>query len=259
MSTPPPAPSAPSRPVTVVTGGSRGIGAATAVHLARQGHDLVVGYRSGRLEAEAVVTAARDLGVRAVAVRADVADPDDVDALFAAAAEQLGPVTGLVANAGLTAHLGDLADTPVEVVRQVIDVNLLGVVLCVRRAAQVMSRRRGGPGGAIVTVSSSAATLGSAHEYVHYAAAKAGVDALTMGLAKELADDGVRVNAVAPGLVRTDIHAGAGDAGRLERVTARVPMGRPGEPDEIAPAIAWLLGPEAGYVSGAVLRVAGGL
>ncbi|MCZ2805286.1 SDR family oxidoreductase [Modestobacter sp. VKM Ac-2983] len=259
MSTPPPVPSAPSRPVTVVTGGSRGIGAATAVHLARQGHDLVVGYRSGRVEAEAVVTAARERGVRAVAVRADVADPDDVDALFAAAAEQLGPVTGLVANAGLTAHLGDLADTPVDVVRQVIDVNLLGVVLCVRRAAQVMSLRRGGPGGAIVTVSSSAATLGSAHEYVHYAAAKAGVDALTMGLAKELADDGVRVNAVAPGLVRTGIHAGAGDAGRLERVTARVPMGRPGEPDEIAPAIAWLLGPEAGYVSGAVLRVAGGL
>ncbi|MCZ2818663.1 SDR family oxidoreductase [Modestobacter sp. VKM Ac-2984] len=249
----------PHRPVTVVTGGSRGIGAATVAHLARQGHDLVVGYRSGAEEAAQVVAAATARGVRAVAVRADVADPDDVDALFAAAAEQLGPVTGLVANAGLTAHLGDLADTPVDVVRQVIDVNLLGVVLCVRRAAQVMSRRRGGPGGAIVTVSSSAATLGSAHEYVHYAAAKAGVDALTVGLAKELADDGVRVNAVAPGLVRTDIHAGAGDAGRLERVTARVPMGRPGEPDEIAPAIAWLLGPEAGYVSGAVLRVAGGL
>ncbi|WP_164702254.1 SDR family NAD(P)-dependent oxidoreductase [Modestobacter sp. KNN46-3] len=247
------------RPVTVVTGGSRGIGAATVDHLARQGHDVVVGYRSGREEAAAVVGGAQAHGGRAVAVRADVSDPDDVDALFAAAAEQLGPVTGLVANAGLTAHLGDLADTPVDVVRQVIDVNLLGVVLCVRRAAQVMSRRRGGPGGAIVTVSSSAATLGSAHEYVHYAAAKAGVDALTMGLAKELADDGVRVNAVAPGLVRTDIHAGAGDAGRLERVTARVPMGRPGEPEEIAPAIAWLLGPDAGYVTGAVLRVAGGL
>ncbi|WP_222195905.1 SDR family oxidoreductase [Modestobacter italicus] len=258
MSTPSPAPSAPSCPVTVVTGGSRGIGAATAVHLARQGHDLVVGYRSGRAEAEDVVAAARDLGVRAVAVRADVVDPADVDALFAAAAD-LGPVTGLVANAGLTAHLGDLADTPVDVVRQVLDVNLLGVVLCVRRAAQVMSRRRGGPGGAIVTVSSSAATLGSAHEYVHYAAAKAGVDALTVGLAKELADDGVRVNAVAPGLVRTGIHAGAGDAGRLDRVTARVPMGRPGEPAEIAPAIAWLLSDEAAYCTGAVLRVAGGL
>jgi len=248
-----------ARPVTVVTGGSRGIGAATAVHLARQGHDLAIGYRSGRAEADDVVAAATGLGVRAVAVRADVTDPDDVDALFDTAAEQLGPVTGLVANAGLTAHLGDLADTPVDVIRLVLDVNLLGVVLCARRAAQVMSRRRGGPGGAIVTISSGAATLGSPHEYVHYAAAKAGVDALTMGLAKELADDGVRVNAVAPGLVRTGIHAGAGDAGRLDRVTGRVPMGRAGEPDEIAPAIAWLLSAEAGYCTGAVLRVAGGL
>ena len=247
-----------SRPITLVTGGSRGIGAATVLHLAGRGHDVVVGYRTGTAEAAAVVVAAQARGVRAVAVQGDVTDPDDVDAMFAAAAE-LGPVTGLVANAGLTAHLGDLADTPVDVVRQVIDVNLLGVVLCARRAAQVMSRRRGGPGGAIVAVSSSAATLGSPHEYVHYAAAKAGVDALVVGLAKELADDGVRVNAVAPGLVRTGIHAGAGDAGRLERATGRVPMGRPGEPDEIAPAIAWLLGPEAGYCTGAVLRVAGGL
>jgi NAD(P)-dependent dehydrogenase (short-subunit alcohol dehydrogenase family) len=250
--------SASPRPLTLVTGGSRGIGAATVVHLAGRGHDVVVGYRSGAAEAAAVVAAAEACGVRAVAVRADVTDPDDVDALFDAAGA-LGPVTGLVANAGVTAHLGDLADTPVEVVRQVLDVNLLGVVLCARRAAQLMSRRRGAAGGSIVAVSSSAATLGSAHEYVHYAAAKAGVDALVVGLAKELADDGVRVNAVAPGLVRTGIHAGAGDAGRLERATARVPLGRPGEPDEIAPAIAWLLGPEASYCTGAVLRVAGGL
>jgi NAD(P)-dependent dehydrogenase (short-subunit alcohol dehydrogenase family) len=248
----------PSPPLTLVTGGSRGIGAATVAHLAGLGHDVVVGYRSGAEEAAAVVEAAEARGVRALAVRADVTVAEEVEALFAAAGV-LGTVTGLVANAGVTAHLGDLADTPVDVVRQVLDVNLLGVVLCARRAAQLMSVRRGGAGGAIVAVSSSAATLGSAHEYVHYAAAKAGVDALVVGLAKELADDGVRVNAVAPGLVRTGIHAGAGDAGRLERATARVPMGRPGEPDEIAPAIGWLLGPEAGYCTGAVLRVAGGL
>jgi NAD(P)-dependent dehydrogenase (short-subunit alcohol dehydrogenase family) len=247
------------RPVTVVTGGSRGIGAATVLRLARDGHDVVVGYRSDASAADRVVATARAEGAQALAVRADVTDAGDVDALFEAAAAALGPVTGVVANAGLTAHLGDLADTPVDVVRTVLDVNLLGVVLCARRAAQVLSLRRGGPGGSIVTVSSSAATLGSAHEYVHYAAAKAGVDALTVGLAKELADDGVRVNAVAPGLVRTGIHAGAGDAGRLDRATARVPMGRPGEPDEIAPAIAWLLSPEAAYCTGAVLRVAGGL
>jgi len=247
-----------ARPLTLVTGGSRGIGAATAVHLARQGHDLVVGYRSGRAEAQEVVAAAVATGARAVAVQADVTDPAEVDALFTAAG-RLGTVTGLVANAGLTAHIGDLAGTPVDVVRQVVEVNLLGVIWCARRAAQVMATSRGGAGGAIVAVSSGAATLGSPHEYVHYAAAKAGVDALVVGLAKELAGDGVRVNAVAPGLVRTGIHAGAGDPDRLARVGGRVPMGRPGEPDEIAPAIAWLLGPEAGYCTGAVLRVAGGL
>jgi glucose 1-dehydrogenase len=219
-------------PVTVVTGASRGIGAAVARRLAAAGHDLVLGYRTGAAEAAAVAT---DCPTRTVTVAADVSDADGVDRLFAAA-EPLGPVTGLVANAGLTAHLGDLADTPVDVIRRVLDVNLLGVVLCARRAAQVMT-----DGGAIVCVSSSAATLGSPHEYVHYAAAKAGVDALTVGLAKELAPRGIRVNAVAPGLVRTGIHAGAGDPDRLDRVTARVPAGRPGEPDEVAPAVAWLL------------------
>ena len=249
----------PSRPVTVVTGASSGIGAATVVRLARDGHDVAVGYRLGADAADRVAAQARAGGARAVAVRVDVTDPDDVDALFATASEALGPVTGLVANAGLTAHVADLADTPVDVVRRVLDVNLLGVVLCARRAAQVMSHRRGGSGGAIVAVSSGAATLGAPHEYVHYAAAKAGVDALTVGLSKELAADGVRVNAVAPGLVRTGIHAGAGDPGRLDRVSGRVPMGRSGEPDEIAPAIAWLLSPEAASCTGAVLRVAGGL
>ena len=246
----------PQRPVTVVTGGSRGIGAATVAALARAGHDVVVGYRADADAAARVVDDATSVGVRAVAVQADVTVPADVDRLFAT---DLGPVTGLVANAGLTAHLGDLADTPVDVVRTVLDVNLLGVVLCCRRAAQLMSTDRGGAGGAIVAVSSAAATLGSAHEYVHYAAAKAGVDALVVGLAKELATAGVRVNGVAPGLVRTDIHAGAGNPGRLDRVTARVPMGRAGEPDEIAPAVVWLLGPQAGYVTGTVVRVAGGL
>ena len=246
------------RPLTIVTGGGRGIGAATAVHLAERGHDVVVAHLSAATSAQEVVAAVRALGGRAAAVRADVADERDVDRLFAEAAE-LGPVTGLVNNAGLTAYVGDLADTPVEHVRRVLDVNLLGAVLCARRAAQVMSTARGGAGGGIVNVSSAAATLGSAHEYVHYAAAKAGVEALTVGLAKELADQGVRVNAVAPGLVRTGIHAAAGDPDRLERVVGRVPMGRVGEPDEVAPAIAWLLGPDSAYVTGAVLRVAGGL
>jgi NAD(P)-dependent dehydrogenase (short-subunit alcohol dehydrogenase family) len=246
------------RPLTVVTGGGRGIGAATALHLARAGHDVVVGFLSDEAAAQRVVAAAEQAGARAVAVRGDVSDEDDVARLFDAAGG-LGTVTGLVNNAGLTAHVGELADTPVAVVRRVVDVNLVGALLCARRAAQLMSTARGGAGGAVVNVSSAAATLGAPHEYVHYAAAKAGLDALTTGLSKELAGQGVRVNGVAPGLVRTEIHAAAGDPDRLERVLPRIPLGRVGEPAEIAPAIAWLLGPEAAYVTGATLRVAGGL
>ncbi len=187
------------RPVTIITGGGRGIGAATALHLARAGHDIVVNYRRDRVAAERVVSTARAEGGRALAVPADVVRPDEVERLFATAHEHLGPVTGLVNNAGLTAHIGALAETPVEVVRLVVDVNLFGAILCARAAARAMSRSRGGSGGAIVNVSSAAATLGSAHEYVHYAAAKAGVEALTLGLAKELAGEGVRVNTVARG------------------------------------------------------------
>jgi glucose 1-dehydrogenase len=146
----------------------------------------------------------------------------------------------------------------VATIREVLEVNLLGAVLCARRAAQSMPPRLGGRGGAIVNVSSAAATLGAPHEYVHYAAAKAGVEALTIGLAKELGGDRVRVNAVAPGIILTGIHAAAGDPERPQRLAASIPLGRPGEPAEVAPAIAWLLGEEASYVSGAILRVAGG-
>jgi glucose 1-dehydrogenase len=245
--------------VTVVTGGGRGIGAACAVELARRGHAVAVNYRSDESAAAGVVQSVVDGGGRAVAIQADVTVADEVTRLFATASDELGPVTGLVNNAGATAHIGDLADTPVETVRQVLDVNLYAAVLCARQAALVMSSSRGGPGGAIVNISSGAATLGSPHEYVHYAAAKAGVDALTIGLSKELAADGVRVNAVAPGLIRTGIHADAGDAGRVDRAAARVPIGRAGEVGEVAPAVAWLLSEEAAYVTGAIIRVAGGL
>jgi len=238
--------------LTVVTGGGRGIGAATALRLAAAGHDLVLGYVSDSGSARAVATRAGEHGVRCRAVRADVTDPADVDLLFDAAAG-LGQVTGVVNNAGATLHIGDLADTPVETVRRVVDVNLTGALLVARRAVRDLVR-----GGAVVNVSSAAATLGAPHEYVHYAAAKAGVDALTVGLAQEVAGRGIRVNAVAPGIVRTGIHEAAGDPGRLDRVAPAVPLGRVGEPEEVAAAIAWLLGDDCPYATGATLRVAGG-
>ena len=245
-------------PVTIVTGGSRGIGAATAEHLAAAGHDIVVNYRNDHDAALRVVAAVESYGRRAVAIHADVCRDDEVDHLFGRAEQELGPVTGLVNNAGLTAHIADLAETPVEIIRTVVAVNLLGAILCARRAVLAMSTSRGGPGGAIVNISSGAATLGSAHEYVHYAAAKAGVDALTIGLAKEVGAEGIRVNAVAPGTIRTGIHAAAGDPGRADRVADVVPLGRAGEPAEIAAAVGWLLSDEASYVTGTILRVAGG-
>ena len=235
--------------LTVITGGGRGIGAATALRLATDGHDLVLGYVRDVGAAETTAEKVRALGVNCRPVRCDVTDEHQVDRLFEAAAE-LGQVTGVVNNAGSTLHLGDLVDTPVEVVRRVVDVNLLGAILVARRAVRDLTR-----GGAIVNVSSAAATLGSPHEYVHYAAAKAGVDALTHGLAQEVAARGIRVNGVAPGIVRTDIHAAAGDPGR---VAPNVPVGRVGEPEEVAEAVAWLLGDSCPYATGATLRVAGG-
>lgn len=238
--------------LTVITGGGRGIGAATALRLAADRHDLVLGYVRDVGAAETTAERVRALGVSCRPVRCDVTDEHDVDRLFDATAE-LGQVTGVVNNAGSTLHLGDLVDTPVEVVRRVIDVNLVGAILVARRAVRDLTR-----GGAIVNLSSAAATLGSPHEYVHYAAAKAGVDALTHGLAQEVAARGIRVNGVAPGIVRTDIHAAAGDPGRLDRVAPNVPVGRVGEPEEVAEAVAWLLGDSCPYATGATLRVAGG-
>jgi len=246
-----------SRPLTLITGGTRGIGAATALRLAADGHDLVLGYARDDAAAEECRLAAEDAGARCLLVRADVTRPAGVDQLFARAAEH-GRLTGVVNNAGATLHVATLAETPVEVVRRTVDLNLTGALLVARAAVRALGTSYGGAGGVIVNVSSGAATLGAPGEYVHYAAAKAGVDAMTLGLAQEVADEGIRVVGVAPGLVRTRIHEDAGDAGRLERVGARVPLGRPGEPSEIADAIAWLMGAEASYVTGTTLRVAGG-
>jgi NAD(P)-dependent dehydrogenase (short-subunit alcohol dehydrogenase family) len=239
------------RHVTVVTGGGRGIGAATCRRLAADGHDVVLGYRAAQAAAEATAESVREAGVRCVAVRMDTANADDVDRLFDAAAET-GPVTGLVNNAGITGPVGRLVDVPPDELLRVFEVDVVGYLLCARRAARDMTGR----GGAIVNVSSAAATLGSPGEYVHYAGAKAAVDAITVGLAKELGADGIRVNAVAPGTVWTDIHA---DPQRPAKIAKRIPLGRSGDPDEIAAAICWLLSAEASFTTGAILRVAGGL
>ncbi|MET7287255.1 SDR family oxidoreductase [Streptomyces sp. NPDC005573] len=244
-----------SRSITVVTGGSRGIGAATCRRLAADGHDLVLGYVRDTEAADEVARDVRGAGARCVVVRADTAVEADVERLFEIAEEQVGPITGLVNNAGVTGRIGRLADTPTDVLRAVVDVNLTGTLLCSRRAAQLMTAHGG---GAIVNVSSAAATLGSPGEYVHYAATKAAVDALTLGLAKELGPDGVRVNAVAPGVIDTGIHAAGGDPGRAERLASGIPLRRPGRAEEIAAAVSWLLSPEASYTTGTVLRVAGG-
>ncbi|GHF58292.1 SDR family NAD(P)-dependent oxidoreductase [Streptomyces griseosporeus] len=243
------------RLVTVVTGGSRGIGAAICRRLAEDGHDVVVGYVRDAGAAEEVAADVRRAGARAVAVRADTAVEADVDRLFETAERDLGPVTGLVNNAAVTGPLGRLADTGADVLRRVVDVNLTGTLLCARRAAQLMTPRGS---GVIVNISSGAATLGSPGEYVHYAATKAAVDALTLGLAKELGPDGIRVNAVAPGVVDTGMHAAMGDPDRAHRMGAAVPLGRPARAEEIAAAVAWLMSPDASYTTGAVLRVAGG-
>ncbi len=238
-------------PVTVITGGSRGIGAAIGGRLAEDGHDVVIGYRSDDAAAQKTAEALRTAGRRCLTVRVDTADEGDVDRLFDAAAE-LGPVTGLVNNAGVSGPIGPLAEADAEGMRRALEVNVLGYLLCARRAVRDLKAHGG---GAIVNISSAAATLGSPGEYVHYAAAKGAVDTMTVGLAKEVAADGIRVNAVAPGVIWTDFHA---DPQRPAKLAPGIPMGRSGQPAEVAAAVSWLLSADASYTTGTILRVAGG-
>jgi NAD(P)-dependent dehydrogenase (short-subunit alcohol dehydrogenase family) len=243
------------RLVTVVTGGSRGIGAATCRRLAEDGHDVVVGYLRDAKAAGEVADGVRRTGARSLCVQADTSVEADVERLFTTAERHLGPVTGLVNNAGVSGPSGRLADTDPAELRRVVEVNLLGTLLCSRRAARGMTARGN---GVIVNVSPAAATLGSAGDHVHHAATKAAVDTLTLGLAEELGPYGVRVNAVAPGIIDTGIDARTGDPDHAQRVAASIPPRRPGHAEEFAAAIAWLMSPDASYATGAVLRVAGG-
>ncbi len=242
----------------LVTGGSRGIGRAICLLAAKRGWSVGVNYVHDKHAAEAVVAAAARDGAKALAVPCDVAKESDVIAMFEQTTEALGPLDGVVVNAGIVAPSARLVDMSVERMRRVFEINVLGAYVTAREAARRMAKSRGGKGGSIVLMSSAAARLGSPDLYVDYAGSKGAIDTLTVGLSKELGREGVRVNAIRPGLIETDIHASGGEPERAHRLGATAPMGRPGTPEEIAEAAIWLLSDAASYTTGAILDVTGG-
>lgn len=243
----------------LITGASRGIGRATALLAAERGWSVAVNYRNDAEAAAEVVAEVHRRGARATTIRGDVSVEADVVAMFAKTQVDLGPLRGVVVNAGITAPAMRLADMTAERLRKMFEVNVLGAYLCAREAARALSRSRGGKGGSIVLVSSGAARFGSPGTYVDYAGSKAALDTLAMGLGKELGPEGVRVNSIRPGMVETEIHATTGDPDRARKLGAAAPLGRPGKPEEIAEAIVWLLSDSASYVTGSVLDITGGL
>ena len=244
--------------VMIVTGGGRGIGAATARLAAHRGYAVCVNYVRNPGAAHGVIDAIRDAGGRAIAVQADVAIEADVVRLFEETTRQFGRLTALVNNAGILEHHARLDEMDSARFERVFATNITGAFLCAREAVRHMSPRHGGRGGAIVNVSSMASSLGSPGEYVDYAASKGAMDSLTIGLAREVAEEGIRVNAVRPGVIYTDIHASGGEAGRVDRVKSAVPMKRGGQPEEVARAILWLASDEASYSTGTFIDVSGG-
>ena len=245
--------------VLLITGGSRGIGAATALLAAKQGYAIAVNYLSDKARADGVVAEIINAGGRAIAVQGDVAKPEDVVRMFDETAAKLDPATHVVNSAGITGKSSRLVDAPLDVIRDTIETNLMGTIHVCREAVKRMSSRLGDPGGVIVNLSSGAATLGSPNEFVWYAASKGAIDSFTLGLGREVADEGIRVCAVAPGLTETEMHAvSTGESGRIARIAPSIPMKRAAKADEVARSILFLLSDDASYITATILRVSGG-
>lgn len=242
----------------IVTGASRGIGAAIAIRMARENFGIAVNYAREKARADEVVSAIRDEGGRALAIQADVARESDILRLFETAVSQLGPLAGLVNNAGIVGKLTRVESIETSALEEVLAINVVGSFICAREAIRRMSTRHGGAGGSIVNVSSLAARLGGPGEWVHYAASKGALNSFTVGLAREVGPEGIRVNAVAPGLIDTELHAAAGAGDRLARLAPTTPMQRVGTAMEVAEAVAWLLSPASSYVTGTIIEVGGG-